>query len=303
MEHNLSLYRIFYTVAGTENISKAARELYISQPAISKAISRLEESLHTTLFTRSSRGVTLTQEGHILYAHVKTAFDALDRGEEELSRIHELGIGHIHLGVSTTLCKYLLLPYLKGFIEENPHIKISIETQDTFQTLTMLENQQLDIGVVAKPRIFKNIHFYPVTQIEDIFVASPTYLNNLYLREGREADWLSKGTIMMLDGKNNTRKFVDQYLSIHQLSIRHQLEISTMDLVVEFAKIGLGVGCCIKECISKELEEGTLIELPLPEHMEKRTLGFATGIGSTPSYAVQHFLNYVERQPFVGQSL
>ncbi|MGN0298688.1 MAG: LysR family transcriptional regulator [Lachnospiraceae bacterium] len=293
MEHNLSLYRIFYTVAGTESISKAARELYISQPAISKSISRLEESLHTTLFTRNSRGVTLTSEGRILYTHVKTAFEALDRGEKELAQIHDLGIGHIHLGVSTTLCKYLLLPYLKGFVVENPHINISIETQDTFQTLKMLENQKLDIGVVAKQNNFKNIHFYPVTEIEDIFVASPSYLENFYLREGKQADWISQGNIMLLDSKNNTRQFVDQYLSTQQLTIRHQLEISTMDLVIEFAKIGLGIGCCIKECVSKELQNGTLIQLPLPVPMEKRTLGFATSSSGINSLAVQHFMTYV----------
>lgn len=294
MEHNLSLYRIFYTVAGTENISKAARELYISQPAISKAISRLEDSLHTTLFTRNSRGVTLTAEGRILYTHVKNAFESLNRGEEELTRIHELGIGHIHLGVSTTLCKYILLPYLKGFVEENPHIKISIETQDTLQTLSMLENQELDIGVVAKQKNFKNINFYPVTEIEDIFVASPNYLENFYLREGNNADWLSQGTIMLLDSKNNTRKFVNQYLNNHQLTIQHQLEISTMDLVIEFAKIGLGIGCCIKECVSEELANQTLIQLPLETPMEKRTLGFAISNNAAASHAVQQFLEYVK---------
>ncbi len=117
MEQNLSQYRIFYEVAKTGNISKAAKELYISQPAISKAISKLEDSLKVSLFTRSSRGVHLTPEGELLFGYVQTAFQALDLGEQELKRIQEFNIGHLKIGVSNTLCKYILLPYLKNFID------------------------------------------------------------------------------------------------------------------------------------------------------------------------------------------
>ena len=113
MNQNLSSYRIFYTVANSGNISKAAKELYISQPAISKSIQKLEESVGCKLFSRSSRGVVLTEEGRLLYSHVSEAFETLTLGEEKLRRSIELGVGHLKIGVSTTLCKYLLLPYLK----------------------------------------------------------------------------------------------------------------------------------------------------------------------------------------------
>ena len=131
MEQHLSQYRIFYEVARCGNISRAAKELYISQPAISKAISKLEESLDTRLFLRNSRGVQLTKEGEVLFQHVSTAFESLDRGEKELKRIHDFHIGHLCIGVSSTLCKYVLLPYLKGFIGKYPHVNISMETLST----------------------------------------------------------------------------------------------------------------------------------------------------------------------------
>ena len=72
MDQNLSQYRIFYAVAKAGNISRAAKELYISQPAISKSISKLEDSLNTVLFTRNSRGVQLTDEGQVLFEHTGT---------------------------------------------------------------------------------------------------------------------------------------------------------------------------------------------------------------------------------------
>ena len=110
MNQNLSSLSDFYTVANTGNISKAAKELYISQPAISKSIQKLEESVGCRLFSRSSRGVVLTDEGQLLYEHVKTAFETLTLGEEKLKRSIELGVGRLKIGVSATLCKYMLLP-------------------------------------------------------------------------------------------------------------------------------------------------------------------------------------------------
>ena len=110
MNQNLSSYRIFYTVAAAGNISKAAKALYISQPAISKSIQKLEDGLGCRLFSRSSRGVVLTEEGTLLFEHVRAAFETLTLGEEKLKRSIELGVGHLKIGVSSTLCKYILLP-------------------------------------------------------------------------------------------------------------------------------------------------------------------------------------------------
>ena len=106
MDTTLSLYRIFYTVAQCGSISAAARHLYISQPAISKSISNLENELQTHLFERTSRGVSLTEEGQLLFHHVSDAFHSLEAGEAELSRIRDMGLGHLTIGVSTTLCRY-----------------------------------------------------------------------------------------------------------------------------------------------------------------------------------------------------
>ena len=275
MEQNLSQYKIFYEVAKAGNISKAAKELYISQPAISKAISKLEDSLGLSLFTRSSRGVQLTSEGEILFEHAKEAFDTLSRGEQELKRIQEFDIGHLRIGVSNTLCKYVLLPYLKTFIDQYPHMKVTIESQSTAQTLSRLEQQKLDLGLVAEPSLRKDLAFIPVMDIQDTFVATPAYLNNLYVREGKDTNIFETGNIMLLDQSNMTRHHVDDYMSENHIVPRQVLEVTTMDLLIEFVKIGLGVACVIKELVQKELDNGTLVELPLEIPIHRRTIGFA----------------------------
>ena len=292
MNQNLSSYRIFYTVANTGNISKAAKELYISQPAISKSIQKLEESVGCKLFSRSSRGVVLTDEGKLLYEHVSEAFEALTLGEEKLKRSIELGVGHLKIGVSSTLCKYLLLPYLKEFIRQNPHISISISCQSTNDTLKLLEDNKIDIGLIGKPENLKNIHFDFLEEIEDIFVAAKDYLRNLKARGIQKDHILQSSTLMLLDKNNMTRQYIDDYLQENQIIIKDSIDISDMDLLIDFARIGVGVACVIKNFVREDLENGTLVEIPLGFPIHKREVGFAYKTTTKPSKSLAEFIHF-----------
>ena len=292
MNQNLSSYRIFYTVANTGNISKAAKELYISQPAISKSIQKLEESVGCKLFSRSSRGVVLTDEGKLLYEHVSEASETLTMGEEKLKRSIELGVGHLKIGVSSTLCKYLLLPYLKEFIRQNPHISISISCQSTNDTLKLLEDNKIDIGLIGKPENLKNIHFDFLEEIEDIFVAAKDYLRNLKARGIQKDHILQSSTLMLLDKNNMTRQYIDDYLQENQIIIKDSIDISDMDLLIDFARIGVGVACVIKNFVREDLENGTLVEIPLGFPIHKREVGFAYKTTTKPSKSLAEFIHF-----------
>ena len=292
MNQNLSSYRIFYTVANTGNISKAAKELYISQPAISKSIQKLEESVGCKLFSRSSRGVVLTDEGKLLYEHVSEAFETLTMGEEKLKRSIELGVGHLKIGVSSTLCKYLLLPYLKEFIRQNPHISISISCQSTNDTLKLLEDNKIDIGLIGKPENLKNIHFDFLEEIEDIFVAAKDYLRNLKARGIQKDHILQSSTLMLLDKNNMTRQYIDDYLQENQIIIKDSIDISDMDLLIDFARIGVGVACVIKNFVREDLENGTLMEIPLGFPIHKREVGLAYKTTTKPSKSLAEFIHF-----------
>ena len=292
MNQNLSAYRIFYTVANAGNISKAAKELYISQPAISKSIQKLEDGIGCKLFLRSSRGVTLTEEGELLYSYVKNAFETLTLGEEKLHRSIELGVGHLKIGVSSTLCKYLLLPYLKEFIKRHPHISISITCQSTNDTLKLLEENKIDIGLIGKPDNTKNIQVDYLEEIEDIFVATKDYLRNLKMRGVTKSHILQNSTLMLLDKHNMTRQYIDDYLQINHIHVQDSIDISDMDLLIEFAKIGVGVACVIKSFVTSELADGTLIEIPLGIPIHKREVGFAYKTQLKPSKSLRAFIEF-----------
>lgn len=302
MEANLNLYHIFYTVAKTGNISLAAKKLYISQPAVSKSVSKLEAILGTTLLQRSSRGVTLTPEGSLLAKQLEAAFASISYGEEQLRKINELGIGQITIGVSTTLCKYVLLPYLKQFIQENPHIRVSIACQPTMETIKSLTNGTIDIGLIGESQDNKELIFLPVMEIQDEFVTTRRYLENLSTRldtgisqlyENNHAILWKEGTFLMLHEENISRMYIDAYLKREGIALSHFIEISAMDLLIEFAKIDMGIACVIGNFVEKELAERTLIKLPLSTPIPVRKIGFAWKNQTNPATPVHKFQNFI----------
>lgn len=292
MNQSLSFYQVFLSVAESGNISRSSKQLFISQPAVSKALMNLEKNLKCTLFIRSSRGVKLTEEGRLLYEYVKKGFDSISMGEERIKRISELGIGHLRIGVSITLCKYLLLPYLNHFVREYPHIKITIENQSSYHTLKQLEDKSLDIGLVAKPETDKVFSFYTLGEVEDIFVTTQAYLDNLLVRE-EDTDIFSYANIMLLNEENISRKFIEDYFRKYNIKPKHILEVSSMDLLIEFAKTGLGVACVIRGLVLEELKQGTLINIPLKNPVNKREVGFAINKDAYLSDSLRKFIDFI----------
>lgn len=293
MDNNLNLYYIFYTVAMHKNISGAAKELFISQPAISKAISKLENNLETKLFLRSSRGVSLTTEGELLFEQVKNAFISIRNGEEQLKKIHELGVTNLSIGTSTTLCKYVLLPFLQKFVKENPHIRISISCQSSFETITALEKGLIDIGLVGIPEQTGNLIYVPIREIQDTFITTETYLRNLKIREGSQKNSiLSNATFMMLNKENISRKYVDLYLSSHQIEMSNIIEVDNMDLLIDFAKIDLGIACVIRDFVKQDIQNGTLVEMTFKQEIPKRKIGFAYASNSNMPEGLKKFIEY-----------
>lgn len=293
MNQNLSLYQIFYVTARHGNISHAAKELFISQPAISKSIRKLEESLQVTLFTRSSRGVTLTEDGKLLYEKVQEAFRSIDLAEETLRHHHALGISQLRIGVSTTLCRYILLPYLQRFIQEYPHVKVTIHCQSSYQTIELLENRQIDLGLIGRPTGKLTCHYQALQSIHDIFVCTHTYLENLQIREGSKnltENLKSNATFMLPDDANMTRQHIDAALKSGGIELNSFLEVSTMDMLIEFAKISLGIACVIRESVQKELDTGLLTEITLGPRIPAREIGFICRKPEQEIPAIQAFL-------------
>ena len=145
MNIDFELYRVFYVVANNGNITKASEELNISQPAISKSIKNLESQLGGQLFVRTKRGVILTEEGKEFYKYIKHAIEYINNAENKFSELINLEVGSIRIGVSTTITREFLLPYLEEFHKLYPRIDIQIVTNYTTDLFPMLRNGLLDL--------------------------------------------------------------------------------------------------------------------------------------------------------------
>lgn len=289
MNGDLELYKIFHTVAYYKNISRAAQALYISQPAVSKSIKKLEQSIDVILFSRTSRGVALTTEGKIFYEYIEKALHLITDGENTLTELKDKKQGVITIGVSTILCKHFLLPHLKPFINQYPNIKIKIINKTTFETLKQIDQGLIDFGIVSRPFHLDSYTFIKLADIQDIFVAEKQYLTSLDLENAN--DIFAKGIFMLLEADNITRQYIDQFFIENDILLKPEIEINNMDFLIEFAKIGLGITATIKSFIEKELNNGDLIEIPVSPPIPKRSVGIIYSKKKPLTIATQTFLS------------
>ena len=296
MEQNLSTYRIFFEVAKQGNISKAAESLYISQPAISKTIVRLEDNLNVKLFKRNSRGVSLTEEGEVLFRHVQEAIHHIEEAESALQKMKDYHIGHLDIGASTTLCRYILLPYLKKFMEEFPNIQINLKNQDSAKNLQVLDAQDIDLALVAIPKhLSPNQKVILEQEVEDIFVASPKYIENLKALHGSDFSLFQNATVMLMDDKNVSRHYIDMYIRENQLDFKQVIALNTMDLLIDFAKIDMGISCVIRSFVEKDLENGSLVQIDIAPPIPRRKIGFMYHANNC-SKSLESFLSFLEKE-------
>lgn len=266
---NLSRYRIFLEVADCGSISKAAEHLYISQPAVSMTIKKLEENLSATLFIRKTRGVALTEEGKLLYDCARIALYALADAEEKLKQ--SKNTGRLRIAASNVLCKYILMPYLEKFTKKYPDTDVSITCTSSSNAHAMLEECSIDLALMAKPNNIGTMSYYSLGEIEDIFVCTPAYLKRL---DCKMNDVFKYGNIMLLNKSNVSRMHVNNYYAENNINPAHILEVNEMDMLIEFAKIGIGISCVVKQFVKNELLSGSLIEIQLPKPISAREIGF-----------------------------
>lgn len=289
---NMELYRVFYAVATCKNISKAAEILYISQPAISKSIKKLEDTLEVSLFVRNSRGVRLTREGSAFFNHVQNAMTELSLGKNVLEKMKTNEYGIVKMSISTTLCKHLLLPHLKTYMLLNPHIKIQILNRSATETLQLIDEGSIDFGLVSQHTTMENYNFLKLTNIHDVFVACNQYIETSYLDANSIFSPLH--TIMLMEEDNVSRKYIDRYMLINNISVKPEIETGNMDILIEFAKLGLGITVVIKEFIQNELKTGNLVELPITPAIPARSAGIVYHKNLPLSLAAHAFINHLQ---------
>lgn len=281
-------YKVFYQVAESGSISRAARALFVSQPAVTKSIKILENELDVTLFIRNPKGVTLTREGEILYDYVKEAFEQLEQGEKRIKQLKNNEYGSIRIGISNILCKYYFIPYLKVFHERYPNLKIEIVNRTSPETLELLDSGKIDCAIISDVGGKNQFEYNSLMQIQDTFVAK-----DKPPKEVMDIKELENHPLLLLEKKNATRASFDEHFLDHQVNVQVDIEISSMEFLIEFAKIGLGVSAVIGNFVEDELRDGSLYEWKIEPMMPKRTIGLLYKSGEPLSIATQTFIDFM----------
>jgi len=289
MNVNLDLYRIFYIVAKNGSISSAANILYISQPAITFQIKKLEEQLGVSLFTRTKHGVLLTDEGKVLFNYVKTAIDSIDNGENALSNLKNLDTGTIRIGVSTTICRYILMPYIEKFHEMYPNIDIQINNNVSNNLIKELRNGNLDILMLFKPSIDnKDLKIQELVDVQDIFVGNKKYFD---LMQGKtNLKDLEQYPLIFPSSSSNSRTYLNKYLKDNNSNLKPKLEVVSYNLIVDLIKAGFGIGYATKEFVSDEIKNKTLFEIKIKPSIQKRSIVIATIDKKEPNYSTKKLI-------------
>ncbi|MEH7224085.1 LysR family transcriptional regulator [Bacillus sp. JJ1566] len=267
----LDLYKVFSIVAKNGSFSKAARELYMTQPAVSQAMMQLERELDIRLFNRTPKGVSLTNEGKLLFEYVHSAMNLLKVGEEMILEIKNLTKGELIIGVGDTISKYFLLTYLETFHMEYPNIKFIIENGTTQELISLLKMGEVDLAICNFPVDDPALAQIPCMDIHDIFVCGEKYKKRLPRQVSLTE--LLKHPLIILEPKSVSRKYVDDFLLSKGLRISPEFELGSHDLLLEFAKINLGIACVTKEFSQEYLEKGILHKVRLKEEVPKRSIG------------------------------
>lgn len=291
MTNNYELYKVFYWAAKTGSLTQAAKALYLTQPSVSHAIRQLETGFGLTLFYRTAKGVDLTPEGAVLYSYIEQSHMLIARAEENMAALKNLDSGELRIGGSDSLFKHYLLPFLEQFHESYPGIKLHLNHGTTPEVITFLKEGRIDLGVVRMPIVDPQLEVQESFQLQDCFVAGARYagLKDAVL----SPETLLQYPIILFSRNSRARMTITELFQSYGYSIHPEIEVGSVDLLIEFARRGLGISYITREFVSKELNGGELFEVRLTVPLPPSRVGILTMRNMPLSSAAERFIELI----------
>lgn len=292
MKTNLELYKVFYIVAKNKNITQAANELMISQPAVSKSIKVLERDLGTPLFIRNKNGVTLNNSGEVLYNKIKQAMELIMSAEEDLTSLNNMEKGTINIGAGNTITQRYLMPFIKEFHRLYPNITVIVHTVVTEELIKRAQLGLVDIVFTHLPNnIPDNYQIYHIKKLHDIFVVNKDseYKDKVVTKKNLETL-----PLILLPFSASNRKNFNQFCLKNNIVIHPLMEIGNDLIIEECAQGGLGIGLVVREYVQRQLDNHELIELKTNFKMEEKDLVCLVESKRTHNKVIQSFIELLK---------
>ena len=261
---NLNLYRIFYYVAKEGSISAAAKKIYVSQPAISKSLKKLEELLNVDLFYRTLTGVQLTEFGETLLFYVENSYNSLLTAERTLLESKALERGKVSIGVPSHIGSFFLFEYIEKFKKDFPNIKIKIVSRSTNEMIEQLESHEIDFMIDSSPvdTKYNNVIVEKLVTFPNSFITNKKYDENMTSLKDFEDE-----PFILPVNRSSRRKELESLLTSNNIELKNIIEIETTEMAISAAKKGFGICVIAEEAVKTELEQGQLYKLNVKEKL------------------------------------
>jgi DNA-binding transcriptional LysR family regulator len=241
------------------------------------------------LFNRLSKGVRLTPEGAALLEYVEQSLSLLDAGERKIQSLKDLASGELRIGASGPVIKHLLLPVLDQFRAGHPGIRIRLFQGKTSEIGSRLREGKVDIGLIHMPLPDPDLEVKPLAAIQDCFVVGPAY-RELAGQQLAAAEIVSQIPLLFLSRGSSTRDFIEEWITAHGLQAEADIELSSLDMLIECARRGYGAAFVTKSFVHQELMDGDLFELQPIEPIPRRSVGIAVSRDLSLSIIAQRFI-------------
>ncbi len=292
MSVNLEWYKVFYHVVKSGSFSLAAKTMYVSQSAISQTIKQLEQELNQQLLIRLPRGIKLSSSGQVLFSHIEPAFNLISSGEKQLEQLESLQKGSITISASDTICMYYLPTYIKEFINIYPNINIRISNKTTDETIELLKKGIVEIGLInSRDKLDSSIKLIKEESLEEGFFVSKK--SNINVKASYSFEDISQLPLMLLEKGTSTRDHIDKIFANSNIILQPMMELGSVDLLIRYAILQMGVICVSKEFVSKSPYFDQLVQLKVTKIIPKRAIGIVIADNVPLSKASQAFLELI----------
>lgn len=280
--------RAFCVLARTGSFTQAARELHLTQSGVSHSIKALENDVGCRLLDRLGKKVVLTQAGEHLLHHAEKILQEMQLARERLGHLGKWGRGRLRLGASTTACQHLIPSVLREFKESFPEHSITIEPGDTPELVTALLQQRIDLALSLAPLNEPQLEIRPLFTDELQFVLATAHP---WAKTGRvERAEIPRQSYILYNKHSVTFRLVEEYFRREQITLNTVIELGSMEATKELVKLGIGVSILAPWIAHKDIEEGSLMSLPLGKRKLQRHWGILHWKGKRLTLAEETFI-------------
>lgn len=287
---DLNLIKIFLTVYECKSILRASQRLYISQPAVTKSIKRLEQFLKGPLFVRTPKGVIPTTEGEQFNSACFNAMKIIESGINKFSDLANLKSGTLNIGSSSTIIRKILMLYLNNFSKAYPNIKITVTDANSEKLIKYLKSGTIDLAILNMPiPNDENFIITPLVQTHDCFIASTNFKKRFLTKEQ-----LKKEKLIVQKRPSSNRDYFEKMCEYNNINLVPSYEIGSFGLMTDFASQGIGIAYTIKEFVQTEIDQGKIKIVNTDFVSIPRNISIITLKTATNSFACNKFIKFLK---------